>query len=138
MAEHEGTHDADPGRVESEPVGLDPAEAELGEIEEELAEVEVVEVLPVASGPRAVVSSPTLLPAVQTAAAAATGFLVGAAALALLQRRESRRLAREVRSLRDRSDRLARPVERAAAEPGVSYLVHVRVLSRPPSRPGTG
>jgi hypothetical protein len=70
---------------------------------------------------------------VQTAAAAATGFMVGAATLALLRRHDSRRLTRELRDLRGRIEP-RRPPE-SLMEPGQSYLVHVRVFSRPPHGP---
>lgn len=49
-----------------------------------LAEVRPIERLPVA----------TVLPAVQAAAAAATGFVAGAATLAVVRRRHARRVAR--------------------------------------------
>ena len=93
-------------------------------------EVEVVDGLPVISGGRSLARS-AALPAVQTAAAAATGFVVGAATLALLRRRDSRHLSRELRDLRGRLDSPRRVAE-PPLEPGQSYLVHVRVFSRPP------
>lgn len=101
--------------------------------EEVLAEVEVVDALPVVSRERAVTVAPAVLPVVQTAAAAATGFMVGAATLALLRRRDSRRLSRELRDLRGRLEPVRRPEPQT--EPGQSYLVHVRVFSRPPLDP---
>lgn len=97
--------------------------------EELLAEIEVVDGLPVLSRGRA----PAVLPMVQTAAAAATGLMVGAATLALLRRRDSRRLSRELRDLRTRLEPPRRP--ELPMEPGQSYLVHVRVFSRPPVDP---
>jgi hypothetical protein len=60
-------------------------------------------------------SSP-LLPAVQAAAAAITGFVAGAATLALVRRRNARRLARVERPA---------PVGYGRAR---TYLVHIRVL----------
>ena len=97
------------------------------------AEIEVVDALPVVSSRREVARSAAALPAVQTAAAAATGFMVGAATLALLRRHDSRRLTRELRDLRGRIEP-RRPPE-VPMEPGQSYLVHVRVFSRPPQDP---
>lgn len=98
-----------------------------------LAEVEVVDALPVLSRSRAVTRAEAVLPVVQTAAAAATGFMVGAATLALLRRKDSRRLSRELRDLRGRLEPVRRP--EPPLEPGQSYLVHVRVFSRPPLDP---
>lgn len=99
------------------------------------AEIEVVDGLPVLSSRRELSRSAAALPAVQTAAAAATGFMVGAATLALLRRRDSRRLTRELRDLRGRVDPFRRSPAPPMMEPGQSYLVHVRVFSRPPHDP---
>lgn len=110
---------------------LEPTEPEpTPEPGEELVEVEVVDALPVLEPPRQV----SLLPALQTATAAATGFIVGAATLALLRRRDIRRIARELGDLKGRYDAVPRPA-RFPLEPGRSYLVHVRVVSRPPFTP---
>ena len=100
--------------------------------EEESVELEVVDALPVPLAEQyEVIPAAPLLPAAQTAAVAATGFLAGAVTLALLHRRNVRRLARELQELRDR----LQPARTAPLrfEPGRSYLVHVRVLSRPPA-----
>jgi hypothetical protein len=110
-----------------------PIAADEGPLEELEAEIEVVDALPVVSSRREVARSAAALPAVQTAAAAATGFMVGAATLALLRRHDSRRLTRELKDLRGRIEP-RRPPE-APMEPGQSYLVHVRVFSRPPHDP---
>jgi hypothetical protein len=60
---------------------------------------ETVDGLPVLSEVRTIEPvPPTVLPAVQAAAAAATGFVAGAATITLLRRRHSRRLARSARS----------------------------------------
>jgi hypothetical protein len=70
----------------------EPIDAEV------LDEEETVEGLPVLAEVRPVErarsASPAALPAVQAAAAAATGFVAGAATLAVMQRLVSRRLAR--------------------------------------------
>lgn len=122
--------------AEEAPLAADeaPLGAEEAPLEELEAEIEVVDALPVISSGRDLARSAAVLPAVQTAAAAATGFMVGAATLALLRRRDSRRVTRELRDLRGRVDATRRPAE-AFSEPGQSYLVHVRVFSRPPQDP---
>jgi hypothetical protein len=59
------------------------------------AEEEIVDGLPVLAEVRTIQAAmPVALPAVQAAAAAATGFVAGAATLALMRRHTSRRLAR--------------------------------------------
>ncbi len=59
------------------------------------AEEETVDGMPVLSEVRAVDRvSPASLPAVQAAAAAATGFVAGAATIAIVRRRSARKLAR--------------------------------------------
>ena len=109
--------------------------------EEEIVDVEVVDVLPVlaprgdvmASSPQLPVAAP--VPMLQTAAVAATGFLAGAAALALLHRRDTRRLARELsdlRAVRDQYQSMRRAPAPLPLEPGRSYVFHVRVLGRSP------
>jgi hypothetical protein len=122
--------DDPPSAAFAAPVPAVSGETPLEELE---ADIEVVDGLPVVSSRREVARSAAALPAVQTAAAAATGFMVGAATLALLRRRDSRRLTRELRDLRGRLEprRSAQP----PMEPGQSYLVHVRVFSRPPHDP---
>jgi hypothetical protein len=61
---------------------------------------EVVEGLPVLADVRAIErATATSLPAVQAAAAAATGFVAGAATVALVRRHHSRKLARASRSV---------------------------------------
>jgi hypothetical protein len=60
-----------------------------------LEDAEIVDGLPVLAEIRAIEpASPASLPAVQAAAAAATGFVAGAATLALVRRRSARKLAR--------------------------------------------
>ena len=55
---------------------------------------EIVDGLPVLSEVRAVDRASPVLPAVQAAAVAATGFVAGAATLALVRRHATRKLAR--------------------------------------------
>jgi hypothetical protein len=89
-------------------------------------EVEVVDGLPVIAEVREIIPAPEaplpalVPPALQAAAAAATGFVAGAATLALLHRRNTRRIAARPASFR--------PV---GPSPGShrTYLVHV--ISRP-------
>ena len=79
----------DPGPVDSglvDPGLVDPGPAEVEEIVDGLpvlAEVRPIERI-----------APAALPAVQAVAAAATGFVAGAATLALVRRRSARKLAR--------------------------------------------
>jgi hypothetical protein len=110
------------------------SEADLPVPADQELELEVLDALPLLSEP-GVLAAPAPLPAVQVAAAAATGFLAGAVTLALLRQRGLRRLARDVgelRELKDRLDSAHRRPDPFAMAPGRSYLVHVRVLSRPP------
>ena len=84
---------------------------------------EALEGVPVLAEVRGVVTpAPVMLPAVQAAAVAATGFVAGAATFALVRRRSARRLAR------------ARPPRRAVdALPIVgsrSFLVDIHLIAR--------
>lgn len=84
---------------------------------------EVVDGLPILAEIRPLerAPAPTSLPAVQAAAVAMTGFVAGAATLAMVRRRQARRLARrEVRSGFD-------------LVPGAgprTYIVHVQRIGR--------
>lgn len=101
-----------------------------GEVVEPHGEVvepeETVDGLPVLAEVRPIESAPAqVLPAVQAAAAAATGFVAGAAAVAFVRRRSARRIARTQRfDLRRPSSSLP------AVGGGRTFLVHVRVLGR--------
>jgi hypothetical protein len=68
----------------------------------------------------------TATPAMQTAAAAATGFVAGAATLALLRRYGSARLERGL------------GVDRLPSGRGRTYIVHIRPLRTPPPPIGPG
>lgn len=84
--EHTGFEAPLQARADEELVGAPP---ELG------ADEEVVDGLPVLVDVRPIVPASTAsLPAVQAAAAAATGFVAGAATIALLRRHSTRKLAR--------------------------------------------
>jgi hypothetical protein len=91
-------------------------------LEGEIVDGEPVEALPALAEVTAVERRrPAPIPAIQTAAAAATGFVAGAATVALLRRHGIRRLARE-------SSELGRLRDGAPAR---TYLIRVRLISRP-------
>src|SRR5207302_11129061 len=90
-------------------------------------EEETVDGLPVLADVHPIESAPPPpLPAVQAAAVAATGFVAGAATMALVKRHAARKLART-----------QGPVLRRAAEGfprvggGRTFLVHVHMIGRP-------
>jgi hypothetical protein len=86
MSRHESTHDGTAPIVDADVVD---------ELEGPVAAEETVQGVPVLAEVRAVEShSPASLPAVQAAAVAATGFVAGAATLALVRRHSARKLAR--------------------------------------------
>ncbi len=86
---------------------------------------EVVDGLPVLAEVRTIEpSSPATLPAVQAAAAAATGFVAGAATVALLRRASSRRLARARASSQ-------RNVNGLPIVGSRSFLVDVHLIAKP-------
>lgn len=90
------------------------------------ADEEIVDALPVLAEVREVVAPPIVtIPAVQAVAAAATGFVAGAATLALARRLGARKLARIEQSMA-----VGRPGSFPTAGTR-TYLVHVRVLGRP-------
>ncbi len=115
-----------------EPVGevVEPEETVAVEPAGEVVEPEeTVQGLPVLADVRPIEpASPQALPAVQAAVAAATGFVAGAATVALVRRHTVRRLTRgQGLDLR----RPGAPLPAAGA--GRTFLVHVRVLGRPES-----
>jgi hypothetical protein len=86
---------------------------------------EVVDGLPVLAEVHTIEpSSPATLPAVQAAAAAATGFVAGAATVALLRRASSRRLARARASGQ-------RNVNGLPIVGSRSFLVDVHLIAKP-------
>jgi hypothetical protein len=91
----------------------DPIEVEEGE--------ELVDGLPILAEVHPIEQPPALtaLPAVQAAAAAMTGFVAGAATLAVMRRRQARRLDRRVRAL-----------NMLPAGGTRTYLVHVQRIGR--------
>ena len=94
----------------------------------DIVEEETVEGMPVLADVRPIepAPAPTPLPAVQAAAVAATGFVAGAATMALVRRHAARKLARsDGRSIRRGREGL--PV----TGPGRTFLVHVHMIGRP-------
>jgi hypothetical protein len=86
---------------------------------------EVVDGLPVLADVRTIEpTSPASLPAVQAAAAAATGFVAGAATIAIVRRRHVRRLARAKQNNRRVVDGLTIAGTR-------SFLVDVHLIAKP-------
>jgi len=89
-------------------------------------DVEIVDGLPVVAEVRTIErTSPASLPAVQVVAVAATGFVAGAATVALARRRSARKL---VRNGRGGSRRAADVLPIAASR---SFLVDVHVIAKP-------
>jgi hypothetical protein len=87
--------------------------------------VETVDGLPVLAEVRTIERiSPASLPAVQAAAAAATGFVAGAATLALVKRRSARKLARARSGPRRAVDML--PIVGSR-----TFLVDVHLIGKP-------
>ena len=118
-------HRAENDPAEPAPVGeLRPDREELVEPVE--PDVEIVDGYPVLAEVRTVErASPASLPAVQAAAAAATGFVAGAATVALVKRRAARKqAARNGRGSRRPADLLPIAATR-------SFLVDVHVIAKP-------
>jgi hypothetical protein len=87
---------------------------------------EVIDGLPVLTEVSTLESaSPAALPAVQAAAAAATGFVAGAATIAIFRRRAARKLARSTGSVRRGGDRNISIVGTR------SFLVDVHLIAKP-------
>jgi hypothetical protein len=108
-----------------------PADADVREPDElmfddGIAEEETVDGLPVLAEVRALEpTSQVSLPAVQAAAAAATGFVAGAAMLALVRRHSARKLARN-RPLATR-----RAVDMLPIVGSRTFLVDVHLIAKP-------
>ena len=94
---------------------------------EELEEVEeTVDGLPVLSEVRAIERpSAASLPAVQAAAVAATGFVAGAATIALVKRRSARKLARA------RPSAPRRAADMLPIVGSLTFLIDVHLIGRP-------
>jgi hypothetical protein len=107
-----------------EPSGVGDPASDTPSSEAE-AEVEVVDGFPVLAEVRTIERvSPASLPAVQAAAAAATGFVAGAATVALVRRRAARKMAR---SGRNGPRRVADLLPITASR---SFLVDVHVIGK--------
>jgi hypothetical protein len=90
------------------------------------ADEEVVDGLPVLAEVSTLEpASPAALPAVHAAAAAATGFVAGAAAIAIFRRHSARKLARSAGSIRRGGDRTVSIVGTR------SFLVDVHLIAKP-------
>jgi hypothetical protein len=97
----------------------------LEDVERPAAAEEPVEGMPVLAEVRTITTpSGVMLPAVQAAAVAATGFVAGAATLALVKRHSARKLAR-TRQTRRALDTL--PIVGSR-----SFLVDVHLIARDP------
>jgi hypothetical protein len=106
-------------RPSSEP---DPADIETGP-DVILEEEEAVDGVPVLSEVRALEPAPSVaLPAVQAAAVAATGFVAGAATLALMRRHATRKVARS---------RLRRGVDALPIAGTRSFLIDIHLIAKP-------
>lgn len=101
-------------------LGAEPVDAMLGE--------ETVEALPVLAELRTIEPvRPAALPTLSAAAAAATGFVAGAATFALARRLGARRLARSGREVVPPR----RPADVLPVAGSRTYLVNVRLIAKP-------
>ena len=92
----------------------------------DIVEGEAVDGMPVLVDVRpAQPAPPGPLPAVQAAAVAATGFVAGAATVALVKRHAARKLARAHAPVRRGAEGLP------GLGPGRTFLVHVHMIGRP-------
>jgi hypothetical protein len=125
--EHAPEVDASEG---TDPTGIEtdsePTEVEVdGEPTAAEPDEEIVDGLPVIAEVRTIErTGPASLPAVQAAAAAATGFVAGAATIALIKRRSARKVARNGKG---GSRRAADLLPIAASR---SFLVDVHVIGK--------
>lgn len=123
MTDERPTNGAGPDRAGPEAVpGSEPV-AGVDPVAGPDPEFEVVDGLPVLAEVHTIErATPASLPAVQAAAAAATGFVAGAATVALVKRRSARKLAR-ARGPRRAADLLPIAATR-------SFLVDVHVIAK--------
>ena len=121
-----GESTADPLLSRSEVPEPSSEAQEPDEVSAAEPDVEVVDGLPVVAEVRTIERPPSAgLPAVQVAAVAATGFVAGAATVAIVKRRAARKVARNGRGGSRRAVDLL-PI--AASR---SFLVDVHVLAKP-------
>jgi hypothetical protein len=96
----------------------------VDDLERPVATEETVEGMPVLAEVRAIAPhAPVPLPAVQAAAVAATGFVAGAATLALVRRHTARKLAR--------SRQPRRALDALPIVGSRSFLVDVHLIGKP-------
>ncbi len=93
------------------------------------ASEEMVDGVPVLAQVRPIERSPASLPAVHAAAAAATGFVAGAATIALVRRHHARKLARGQRVVGYAGRRGG--VEMLPIVGSRTFLVDVHVIAKP-------
>jgi hypothetical protein len=107
----------------SAPASSQPDPAQTPAEPEEILEADAVDGVPVLSEVRALepVGLPAL-PARQAAAAAATGFVAGAATLALMRRHTARKLARS---------RLRRGIDALPIAGTRSFLIDIHLIAKP-------
>ncbi len=96
-----------------------------GALEPSLEPEEIVDGLPVLAEVRAIEPARGSLPAAQAAAAAATGFVAGAATLALVRRRTTRKMKRAQRNAP------RRPIDMLPIVGSRTFLVDVHLLAKP-------
>jgi hypothetical protein len=111
-------------------ISPEPADAELAPdpAAEGVAETaeEIVDAVPVLAEARPIESAaPAALPAVQAVAVAATGFVAGAATIALVKRHSARKLARASRNAP------RRPVDLLPIVGTRTFLVDVHLIAKP-------
>jgi hypothetical protein len=107
----------------SSPSKSQPDPAESGAEAELVLDEETVEGVAILSEVRAIEPAPSpALPAVQAAAVAATGFVAGAATLALMRRHATRKLARSG---------LRRGVDALPIVGTRSFLIDIHLIAKP-------
>jgi len=108
-----------PDQELTDPPSAPPAPAEI------VSDEETVDGVPILAEVRTIEpATPPALPAVQAAAAAATGFVAGAATLALVRRHSARKVARA----RNRQRRGGEGLSIVASR---SFLVDVHLIAKP-------
>lgn len=123
MTEDRQTGPAGPDITDAEIVADDAAFADAA-LEGPVAREESVDGVPVLAEVRTIEPvSGAALPAVQAAAAAATGFVAGAATLALVRRHTARKQAR--------TRRVSRAVDALPIVGSRSFLVDVHLIAKP-------
>ncbi len=121
----EGAATPDPGLAVDGRAHVEPLETIVDAEVTDAIEEETVEGLPVLAEVRAIErTTPAVLPAVQAAAVAATGFVAGAATVVLVKRHSARKVARQRSGPRRAVDML--PIVGSR-----TFLVDVHLLAKP-------